>query len=182
MTPDGIDNAAGIRISAVRHQVALQRAGTVRNGLVASPSASRRQIITSSEAFGPAEAGVPMALYFRELEPAPVRKPDASAERGAIAFADDCASCHCRPAQRPSVPIDIVGTDPAVGTSPDRRQARTGCRRLSVGDRNRLRERRRVRRSRVAERRSDGEGPPIRVAWSTEKADLILLSRDSLIA
>src|SRR6185503_4665099 len=75
-----------------------------------------------------------------ELEPVPIRKPDAASERGAVVFADACASCHKPPGfSGPSVAIEIVGTDPAVGTSPDRT---TGSYRVpslrGVGDRKRL--------------------------------------------
>lgn len=143
VTPDGIDNAVAIAdLRAVRHQVALQRAATVRNGLIPLTIRIETLIITAlEEAYRPPrKLAFALALYLWELEPVPVREPDAATERGARIFANDCASCHEPPGfSGPSVPIGIVGTDPAVGASPDRT---TGMYRVpslrGVGDRRRL--------------------------------------------
>jgi mono/diheme cytochrome c family protein len=143
VTPDDIDNATAIAdLRAVRHQVALQRAGTVRNGLVPLAIRIETLIITSLErAFRPPrKLAFAMALYLWELDPVPVRGADAATERGARTFANDCTSCHKPPGfSGPSVAIAIVGTDPAVGMSPDRT---TGMYRVpslrGVGDRKRL--------------------------------------------
>ena len=143
VTPDGIDNAAAIAdLRSVRFQIALQRAATVRNGLIPLAIRIETLAITSlQETFRPPrKLAFAMALYLWELEPVPIRKPEAATERGEAVFADLCASCHKPPGfSGPSVPIEIVGTDPAVGTSPDRT---TGTYRVpslrGVGDRRRL--------------------------------------------
>jgi mono/diheme cytochrome c family protein len=143
VTPDGIDNAAAIAdLRSVRFQVALQRAATVRNGLIPLAIRIETLCITSlQEAFRPPrKIAFAMALYLWQLESVPIREPDTASEHGARIFGDDCASCHKPPGfSGPSVPIGLVGTDPAVGTSPDRT---TGDYRVpslrGVGDRKRL--------------------------------------------
>lgn len=143
VTPDGIDNAAAITdLRAVRFQVALHKAATVRNGLVPLAIRIETLAITSlQEAFRPPrKLAFAMALYLWQLEAVPVKRPDTASDRGAAVFADACASCHKPPGfSGPSVAIEIVGTDPAVGMSPDRT---TGSYRVpslhGVGDRKRL--------------------------------------------
>jgi mono/diheme cytochrome c family protein len=143
VTPDGVDNAAAIAdLRSVRFQVALQRAATVRNGLIPLAIRTETLIVTSlQEAFRPPrKLAFAIALYLWQLEPVPIRKPDAESKRGATLFANACASCHEPPGfSGPSVPIEMVATDPAVGRSPDRT---TGNYRVpslrGVGDRKRL--------------------------------------------
>ena len=143
VTNDGIDNPTAITdLRAVRSQVALHHAATVKNELVALAIRIETLIITSlDEAVRPPrKLAFAMALYLWELEPEPMHGPDTASQRGETVFGDNCSSCHKPPSfSGPSVPIAVVGTDPSVGMSPDRT---TGFYRVpslrGVGDRRRL--------------------------------------------
>lgn len=143
VTDDGIDNPTAITdLRAVRSEVALHHAGTVRNGLVALAIRIETLVITSlgETVRPPRKLAFAMALYLFELEPLPVREPDAASRRGATEFGRNCSGCHEPPEfSGVSIPIAVVGTDPAVGMSPDRT---TGDYRVpslrGVGDRRRM--------------------------------------------
>jgi mono/diheme cytochrome c family protein len=123
-------------------QTHLQRAATVRNGLVPLAIRTETLIVTSlgEAARPPRKLAFALALYLWQLEPAPVRPWDAASARGQGTFARECARCHEPPRYSGDpVALEVIGTDPAVGLSPERT---TGAYRVpslhGVGDRRRL--------------------------------------------
>jgi len=143
VTDDGFDNPTAIAdLRAVRWQLNLHRAATLKNGLVALAIRTETLIITSlDEAVRPPrKLAFALALYLYSLEPRPLRAMDEAATRGEVSFVAHCATCHSSPGfSGEPVLLDVVGTDPAVGSSPDRA---TGHYRVpalrGVGDRRRL--------------------------------------------
>jgi mono/diheme cytochrome c family protein len=143
VTADGVENPTAIAdLRAVRSQVNLQRAATVRNGLIALTIRTETLIITSlSEVVRPPrKLAFALALYLWSLEPVPVRQPDSASKRGSAIFGERCASCHRPPDfSGPAVAFDVVGTDPLVGESPERTTGRYRVPSLrGIGDRRRL--------------------------------------------
>jgi hypothetical protein len=142
-TRDGVDNPSTISdLRAIASQVNLHRAASVRNGLIALAIRIETLVITSlDEAVRPPrKLAFALALYLWQLEPLPLRTPDESALRGRAVFSEHCARCHMPPEfSGPAVALDVVGTDPSVGMSPERF---TGFYRVpslrGVGDRRRL--------------------------------------------
>ncbi|HEY1959742.1 MAG TPA: hypothetical protein VGH28_29235 [Polyangiaceae bacterium] len=87
----------------------------------------------------PREIALGLAMYVWSLADSIRTRAPASTQEiaGQSIFASQCASCHAPPSYTgPPVPLDVVGTDPTVGLSPDRG---TGTYRvpslLGVGDR-----------------------------------------------
>jgi hypothetical protein len=82
-------------------------------------------VITSNDAVlrPPRIVALALAAYVASLADA-LPSADAAATAspaGASIFASQCASCHAPPALTgPPVPLSVVGTDPALGESPDR--------------------------------------------------------------
>jgi mono/diheme cytochrome c family protein len=143
VTADGVDNPTAIAdLRAVRSQVNLQRAATVRNGLIALTVRTETLIITSlSEvARPPRKLAFALALYLWSLDAVPVRQPDGASARGSTIFGQRCAGCHRPPDfSGPAVALEVVGTDPLVGESPDRTTGRYRVPSLrGIGDRRRL--------------------------------------------
>ncbi len=71
----------------------------------------------------PREVSLGLAAFVWSLADAlPAAPPRDGAEaRGAAVFEATCARCHAPPAlSGPPVPLDVVGTDPAIGLSTDR--------------------------------------------------------------
>lgn len=71
----------------------------------------------------PREIALGLATYLWSLSSSVEGTPPTSdAEKaGAEIFTQDCASCHAPPSfTGPPVPLDVVGTDPAIGLSTDR--------------------------------------------------------------
>lgn len=143
VTGDGVDNPTAIAdLRAVRSQHHLQRAATLENGLIPLAIRIETLIVTSlAESVRPSrKLAFALALYLWNLEPEPPGAPPELAARGSAWFVAECATCHEAPDfSGPSVPLDVVGTDRAVGESPDRF---TGTYRVpslrGVGDRRRL--------------------------------------------
>jgi mono/diheme cytochrome c family protein len=143
VTGDGVENPTAIAdLRAVRSQVNLQRAATVRNSLIALTIRTETLIITSlSEAARPPrKLAFALALYLWRLDPLPVRSPNSASKRGSAIFGERCAHCHRPPDfSGPAVALEVVGTDPLVGESPERTTGRYRVPSLrGVGDRRRL--------------------------------------------
>jgi cytochrome c5 len=71
----------------------------------------------------PREVSLGLALYVRTLAgTVSVPEPSSNRERrGAASFDRTCSGCHAGPGLTgPPVPIEVVGTDPALGRSSDR--------------------------------------------------------------
>jgi mono/diheme cytochrome c family protein len=139
VTADGIDNPVAITdLRAVRYQHHLHHAATLRNDPLALAVRIETLIITShAEAVRPPrKVAAALAVYLLSLAPTtPLPGGD-----GAVVFARECGSCHeGEAASGPPVTLAVIGTDPAVGASPDRR---TGSYRVpslrAVGDRRRM--------------------------------------------
>jgi mono/diheme cytochrome c family protein len=122
VTPDGIDNPTGITdLRPISLQTHLHAAGTLVNSPAALAVRIDTLITTSAgERTQPPEAiAWALARYLWSLESTlPPVEPSA---KGADIFDANCGSCHSAtgPSVEP-VPLDWVGTDPAVGESPDR--------------------------------------------------------------
>ena len=187
VTDDGIDNPTAIAdLRAVRWQVNLHRAATLENGLIPLAVRIETLIITSlSEAVRPPrKLAFALALYLSQLEPRKIRAPDDAAQRGQPLFAAQCARCHIPPAfSGPAVPLEVIGTDPAVGSSPERT---TGSYRVpslrGVGDRRRLLAGGTVSDLReMLDPQRSAAGHPFGLALSAEeRSDSHRLSRDAL--
>jgi mono/diheme cytochrome c family protein len=139
VTADGIDNPVSITdLRPVRHQRNLHHAATLRNDPLALAVRIETLTVTSHAELvrPPRKVAAALAVYLLSLAPTtPLPTGD-----GAVVFARECASCHQgEAASGPPVPLAAVGTDPAVGTSPDRG---TGSYRVpslrAVGDRRRM--------------------------------------------
>lgn len=139
VTADGIDNPVSITdLRAVRHQRNLHHAATLRNDPLGLAVRIETLIVTSHAELvrPPRKVAAALAVYLLSLAPTtPLPAGD-----GAAVFARECATCHQGvAASGPPVPLAAVGTDPAVGTSPDRG---TGGYRVpslrAVGDRRRM--------------------------------------------
>jgi mono/diheme cytochrome c family protein len=139
VTADGIDNPVSITdLRPVRYQQNLHHAATLRNDPIALAVRVETLIVTSHAELvrPPRKIAAALAVYLLSLAPiTPLPTGD-----GAVVFARECASCHQgEAASGPPVPLAAVGTDPAVGTSPDRG---TGSYRVpslrAVGDRRRM--------------------------------------------
>ncbi len=143
VTADDFDNPTAIAdLRAVRSQRHLHRAATVANGLIPLAIRIETLIITAlaESARPPRKLAFALAWYLWNLEPEPRGAAPELAARGSELFAAECARCHVPPDfSGPSVPLELIGTDPTVGQSPDRF---TGSYRVpslrGVGDRRRL--------------------------------------------
>lgn len=140
VTPDGIDNPVAITdLRPIRHQRHLHHAATLSNDdPVALAVRIETLMITSQRQTvrPPRKIAAGLAVYLLSLAPdAPLPKGE-----GADVFARECSSCHNGvAASGPPVPLAAIGTDPRVGSSPDRG---TGYYRVPslrmVGDRRRM--------------------------------------------
>jgi hypothetical protein len=141
VTDDGVHNPTSIPdLRPVRFQRHLQRAGTVRNGLVPLAVRTETLIITSmhESVRPPRRVTAAMATFLFGLGEGARARP--AFDRGADVFAKECGRCHAgEGASGDPVAIAEVGTDAAVGASPERG---TGAYRVPslrfVGDRKRL--------------------------------------------
>lgn len=140
VTPDGIDNPVAITdLRPVRFQTNLHHAATLKNDPVALAVRIETLIITSNDEAvrPPRPIAAALAVYLLSLG---THAPRDTSSEGARVFERTCAGCHRGDgATGPAVPLDVVGTDPTVGQSPDRG---TGTYRVpslrDVGDRRRL--------------------------------------------
>ncbi len=127
-------------LRAVRYQSHLHWAGTVRSSLLALAVRIETLMITSLDRAQRPPRAVPLgiAMYLWSLG---ARSGEVDRdEDGRAVFETQCASCHREDGTvGMPVPIALVGTDPAVGESPDRT---TGAYRVPslfhVGDRTPL--------------------------------------------
>jgi mono/diheme cytochrome c family protein len=139
VTADAIDNPVAITdLRPVRYQQNLHHAATLHNEPVALAVRIETLIITShSQAVRPPrKIAAALAVYLLGLAPTTPLPGGA----GAAVFARECGSCHTgEAASGPAVPLGAIGTDPAVGQSPERG---TGTYRVpslrAVGDRRRM--------------------------------------------
>ncbi len=123
VTADGRDDPMSFPdLRAVRFQHTLNRAATLRNGLLPLAARAETQIIASlgGVARPPRTYALALAVYLFELSetlPAP-----ATTGRGRAVFDAACAHCHAGDglAGEP-VPIDRIGADPYLAESPERR-------------------------------------------------------------
>ncbi len=126
VSPDGLDDPSAIPdLRPVRWQRYLHHDATLRHaGPLALAVRIETLIITSLHqgAAPPPAIALGLALYLRGLQPEAAPPPDpAIAARGAQVFQARCAGCHLPPdlAGEP-LPVAQVGTDPALGRSPER--------------------------------------------------------------
>ncbi len=139
VTADGIDNPVAITdLRPVRWQENLHHAATLHNDPLALAVRIETLIITShAEAVRPPrKIAAALAVYLLSLAPT----TPLPVGEGAAVFARECATCHKGDAASgPPIALAAIGTDPAVGASPDRR---TGGYRVpslrAVGDRRRM--------------------------------------------
>jgi mono/diheme cytochrome c family protein len=144
VTDDGVDNPVAIAdLRPLRMQQNLHHAATLRNGPAALAVRIETLIVTSlhESARPPRKVAAALAVYLMSLplRPLPVAG-EAASEAGRAVFARECAGCHRGDEMSgPPVTLDLVGTNPSVGESSDRR---TGTYRVpslrGVGDRHRL--------------------------------------------
>jgi mono/diheme cytochrome c family protein len=140
VTPDDVDNPVAITdLRPVRWQTHLHHTAEIANDPIALAVRIETLMITSSgQAVRPPRKLVAaLTVYLLSLAPTTPRDVTSA---GAAVFERTCASCHRGDgATGPAVPLEVVGTDPLVGRSPDRG---TGSYRVpslrSVGDRRRL--------------------------------------------
>jgi mono/diheme cytochrome c family protein len=143
VTDDALDNPTAIAdLRPARWQLNLHRAATLKNGLVALAVRIETLIITSLDETvrPPRKLAFALALYLFRLQAQPMRTADESSRRGEALFRVQCAGCHASAGfSGEPVPLELVGTDATVGSSPDRF---TGFYRVpslrGVGDRKRL--------------------------------------------
>jgi hypothetical protein len=151
VTADGELNPTAITdLRAVRWQRNLHKDATLHNSLGALAVRLETLIITAhgQSVRPPREVVLALALYVWSLQPEPAAdgEPDgesdgaSAARRGRTLFAQECARCHQGEGRSgPPVALDVVGTDPTVGLSPERT---TGSYRVpslrGVRDRRRL--------------------------------------------
>jgi mono/diheme cytochrome c family protein len=139
VTADGIDNPVAITdLRPVRYQQNLHHAATLHNDPLALAVRIETLIITShgESVRPPRKIAAALAVYLLSLAPTtPLPEGD-----GAVIFARECGSCHAgEAASGPPVPLAAVGTDSAVGASPDRGTGRYRVPSLrAVGDRRRM--------------------------------------------
>lgn len=124
VTNDDSDNPAAIPdLRPIRYQEHLQRAATVKNGLIALAIRTETLIITSlgETVRPPRKLAFALALFLWRLPNVAPRSPDESSEAGSRSFSQRCASCHRPPSYSgPPVALELVGTDPLVGASSER--------------------------------------------------------------
>jgi hypothetical protein len=104
----------------------LQQDATVKQNNLTSLAIRIETLITTSqnEAVRPPRiVALALAAYLRSLAQDLPKESDASAQSpaGKSVFESRCTGCHILPALTgPPVPIRVVGTDPALGLSPER--------------------------------------------------------------
>jgi hypothetical protein len=110
-------------LRAEAHLGYLQADATVRQrDLISLAIRVETLIITSNPApiRPPRIVSLALARYLWSLADELPALPDASA-RGASVFAASCAGCHTPPSLTSApVPLEVIGTDPAYGMSPQR--------------------------------------------------------------
>ena len=115
VTPDGVDNPVAISdLRPIRHQQRLHWAATLHNSPAALAVRVDTLLITSANKAmrPPREVSVALAYYLWSLGEAERKAPTNT--RGAALFERECATCH---GAADSVPLAMVGTDPAAGES-----------------------------------------------------------------
>ncbi|MFT6397601.1 MAG: mono/diheme cytochrome c family protein [Bradymonadia bacterium] len=119
VTNDGIDNPTAIGdLRSIRHQSHLHSAATLHNDLIALAIRVETLIITSlgRVARPPREVSFAIAWYLWNLEAPAVNT--TGDERGAEFFAQNCSTCHRVDGSTSApVPLELIGTDDAVGIS-----------------------------------------------------------------
>ncbi len=117
VTSDAIDNPAAISdLRAVRYQSHLHWAATLHNSPEALTVRIETLIITSHNANFRPPRSVPLAIsyYLWHLG----KEPRSPIAEGKQTFEAHCATCHRTDGSTgPSVALQVIGTDPAVGTS-----------------------------------------------------------------
>ncbi len=108
----------------------LHHAGAVAQHEVISLAVRIETLIITSYSGAvrpPREVALGLATFLWSLSPPspPGPPPGEAAARGEALFGERCARCHAPPGfSGPPVPIDEVGTDPAIGRSPERGTSR----------------------------------------------------------
>jgi mono/diheme cytochrome c family protein len=140
VTPDGIVNPVTITdLRPIRHQRNLHHAATLHNDDPVALAVRIETLMITSQgqlARPPRKIAAGLAVYLLSLAP---ETPLPQGE-GADVFARECGTCHSgEGASGPPVALAAIGTDPTVGSSPDRG---TGFYRVPslrmVGDRRRM--------------------------------------------
>lgn len=121
VSPDGIDNPARIPdLRVVSRQAYLHHDATLRQKDVFSLAVRiETLLLTNLRGVAPPPAvALGLAVYLRALPPP---RPAPADPRGAEVFAAHCAGCHAAPDYGGGpVALAIIGTDSAVGRSPER--------------------------------------------------------------
>lgn len=143
VTNDDQDNPTAIPdLRPVRSQVNLHHAASVRNGLIPLALRVETLIITSlgQSVRPPRKLALAIALFLWDLQPRAVEAPSETSARGEALFKNNCATCHIPPDYSgPAIALSVVGTNPAVGLSPDRTTGKYRVPSLrGVGDRSPL--------------------------------------------
>ena len=122
ITPDRQHNPAVIAdLRPVRYQNHLQRAATIKNSVLALAIRLETNsiAITGRAARAPRKAMIALSLYLWQL--ADELPPVPQKSMGRKVFNKSCASCHRGPGlSGPPTPIEKVGTDSSVASSPHR--------------------------------------------------------------
>jgi hypothetical protein len=123
---DGLEPVRIADLRPVRALTHLHADATVEQRDVAALAIRLETLIITSHAEAirpPRVVAWALAEYVRSLEDGvQPRAPATDAEtRGAARFAERCAGCHAPPSYTGApVALDVVGTDPTLGRSPDR--------------------------------------------------------------
>ena len=125
-TNDGSYPARISDLRAVRWQTFLHQEGTLRHRNRTSLAIRIETLIITSSAQvirPPRIVALALAAYVESLADAlsSTERATAASPRGAELFASNCATCHAPPGLTGDpVPLDVIGTDPWLGSSPDR--------------------------------------------------------------
>jgi len=122
VTSDGVNNPVAMSdLRPLARQPYLHWAANVRNDLVALAIRIETLLITSGgqNVRPPREIALGLALYLRSLADDRAPEDRAAHPEGAALYDRPCGSCHGDEGRPDSgrVPLDEVGTDPAVGLS-----------------------------------------------------------------
>ena len=125
-TNDGTYPARISDLRAVRWQTFMHQEGTLRHRDRTSLAIRIETLIITSSAQvirPPRIVALALAAYVESLADAlpSTERANAASPRGAALFASNCATCHAAPGLTGDpVPLDVIGTDPWLGSSPDR--------------------------------------------------------------
>lgn len=123
VTADGREDPMSFSdLRAVRFQHSLNRAATLRNGLVPLAARAETQIIASLGAVARPPRAYTLALAVYLFELGDTLPTPATTGPGRAVFDAECATCHAGEglAGEP-VPLDRIGADPYLAESPERR-------------------------------------------------------------